>query len=152
MNDRVWFVINIQMLYYHVIHFCIISFCQEINDLFTVLLIVCFWHKWIVMPTNSFISKFSVELLIRKQYSRGDSMIFKISLAADPSRSGTGWSGMVPSCHINYQMFDEFMFVKIITKKLIFTSNFSSVFRHTRSRQNFDTWFHNLGPPFIETT
>ena len=22
------------MLYYHVIHFCIITFCQEINDLF----------------------------------------------------------------------------------------------------------------------
>ena len=72
----------------------------------------------------------------------GDSMIFKISWAADPSRSGTTWylSGMVPSCHINYQKFDEFMFGKITTKKLILTSNFSSVlFRHTRSRQTFDT-------------
>ena len=82
-------------------------------------------------------------------------MIFKISWAADLSRSGTVWlrSGMVPSCHINYQKFGEFMFGKIITKKLILTSNFSSVlFRHTRSRQTFDTRFHNLGPPFIETT
>ena len=73
-------------------------------------------------------------------YPRGDSMIFKISWAADPSRSGTVWfrSGMVPSCHINYQKFGEFMFGKIITKKLIFTSNFSSVlFRHRRTRQ---TW------------
>ena len=88
-------------------------------------------------------------------YPRGDSMIFKISWAADLSRSETVWfrSGMVPSCHINYQKFGEFMFGKIITKKLIFTSNSSSVlFRHTRSRQTFDTWFHNLGPPFIETT
>ena len=50
-------------------------------------------------------------------------MIFKISGAADPSRSGTVWfrSEMVPSCHINYQKFDEFMFGKIITKELIFT-------------------------------
>ena len=31
--------------------------------------------------------------------------------------------------------------------------NFSSVwFRHTRSRQTYDTWFHNIGPPSIETT
>ena len=62
-------------------------------------------------------------------------MIFKISWAADPSRSGTVWFrlGMVPSCHINYQKFGEFMFGKIITKKMIFTSNLSSVlFRHTR--------------------
>ena len=81
-------------------------------------------------------------------------MIFKISLAADPSRSGIVWfrSMMVPSYHINYQKFGEFMFSKIITKKLILTSNFSSVlFRHTKSRQTFDTWFHNLGPPFIES-
>ena len=56
-------------------------------------------------------------------------MIFKISWAADPSRSGTVWfrSGMVPSCRINYQKFGEFMSHKIITKKL------------TRSRQTFDT-------------
>ena len=69
-------------------------------------------------------------------------MIFKISWAADPSRSGTVWfrSGMVPSCHINYPKFGEFMFSKIIKKKLILTSKFSSVlFRHTRSRQTFDT-------------
>ena len=35
-----------------------------------------------------------------------------------PSRSGTVWfrSLMVPSCHINYQKFDEFMFGKITTK------------------------------------
>ena len=82
-------------------------------------------------------------------------MIFKISWAADPGRSGTVWfwSGMVPSCRINYQKFGEFMFGKIITKKLIFKFNFSSVlFRHTRSRQTFDTWFHKLGPSFIETT
>ena len=34
-------------------------------------------------------------------------MIFKISWAADPSRSETVWfrSGMVPSCHMNYQKF-----------------------------------------------
>ena len=73
---------------------------------------------------------------------RGDSMIFKISWAADPSRSGTVrfQSGMGPSCHINYQKFGEFMFAKIIAIKLIFASNFSSVlFRHTRSRQTFDT-------------
>ena len=46
-------------------------------------------------------------------------MIFKISWAADLSRSGTVWfrSGMVPSCHINYQKFGEFIFGKIITKK-----------------------------------
>ena len=82
-------------------------------------------------------------------------MIFRISWAADPRRSGTVWfrSGMVPSCHMNYQKFGEFMFGRIITKKLIFTSHFSSVlFRHTWSRETFDTWFHNLGPPFIETT
>ena len=75
-------------------------------------------------------------------YIRGDSMIFKISWTADPNRSGTVWfrSGMVPTCHINYQKFGEFMFGKIITKKLILTLNFSSVlFRHTRSRQTFDT-------------
>ena len=80
-------------------------------------------------------------------------MIFKISWSTDPSRSGTVWfrSGIVPSCHINDQKF-EFMFGKIVTKKLIFTSNFSSVlFRHTRNRQTFDTWFHNLELPFIET-
>ena len=43
---------------------------------------------------------------------RGDSMIFTISWAADPGRSRTVWfrSGMVPSCHINYQKFGEFMF------------------------------------------
>ena len=73
---------------------------------------------------------------------RRDSMIFKISWAADSSRSGTVWfrSGMIPSCHINCQKFGEFMFGKITTKKLILTSNFSSVlFRHTRSRQTFDT-------------
>ena len=82
-------------------------------------------------------------------------MIFKISWAADPSRSGSVWfrSGMVSSGHIDYQKFDEFMFSKIITKKLVLTSNFFSVlFRHTRRRQTFDTWFHNLGPPIIETT
>ena len=45
-------------------------------------------------------------------------MTFKISWAADTSRSGTVWfrSGMVPSCHINYQKFGESMFGKIITK------------------------------------
>ena len=62
-------------------------------------------------------------------------MIFKILWAAAPSRSGSVWirSEMVPSCHINYQKFGEFMFGKIITKKMIFTSNLSSVlFRHTR--------------------
>ena len=77
-------------------------------------------------------------------------MNFKISWATDPSRSGTVWfrSGMAPiSFWINFQKFGEFMFGKIITKKLIFTSNFSSVL----FRQTFDTWFHNLGPPFIET-
>ena len=77
-------------------------------------------------------------------------MILKISWAADPSRSETVWfrSGMVPSGHIDYQKFDEFMFSKIITKKLVLTSNFSSVlFRHTRIRQTFDTGFHILGPP-----
>ena len=54
-------------------------------------------------------------------YSGGDSMIFKISWAADLSRSGTVWfrSGMVPSCHINNQKFGVFMFDKIITKKMI---------------------------------
>ena len=63
--------------------------------------------------------------------------------------SVTVWfrSGMVPSRNINYQKFGELMFGKIVTKKLIFMSNFFSVlFRHTRSRQTFDTWFHNLGP------
>ena len=47
-----------------------------------------------------------------KAYGRRDSMIFNISWAADPGRSGTVWvrSGMVPSCHINYQKFGEFMF------------------------------------------
>ena len=51
-------------------------------------------------------------------YSRGDSMIFKISWAVDLSRSGTVWfrSEMVPSCHINYQKFGEFMIGKITTK------------------------------------
>ena len=48
-------------------------------------------------------------------------MIFKISWAADLSRSGTVWfrSGKVPSFHIpiNYQKFGEFMFGKIITKQ-----------------------------------
>ena len=45
------------------------------------------------------------------------------------------------------------MFGKIITKKLVLMSNFSlEWFRHTRSRQTFDMWFHNLGPPSIETT
>ena len=79
-------------------------------------------------------------------------MIFKILWATDPSRSETVWfrSGMVPSCHMNYQKFGEFMFGKIVTKKLVFTSNFSSVlFRHTRSRETFDTWFQNLEPPLI---
>ena len=82
----------------------------------------------------------------------GDSMI---SWAADPYRPGTVWfrSGMVLSCQINYQKFGESMLGKIITKKLVFTFKFSSVlFGHARSRQTFDTWFHNLGPPFIETT
>ena len=46
-------------------------------------------------------------------------MMFKISLAADPSRSGTVRPGMVPCCHINCQKFGEFMFDKIITKKMI---------------------------------
>ena len=38
-------------------------------------------------------------------------MIFKISWAADPSRSETVWfrSRMVPSCSINYQKFGDFM-------------------------------------------
>ena len=73
-------------------------------------------------------------------------MIFKISWAADHSLSGTVFrSEMVPSCHINYQKFGEFMFGKILTKKLILTSIFSSVLlRHTRSRQTFDTRFHNF--------
>ena len=45
------------------------------------------------------------------------------------------------------------MYGKIKRKKLVFTSNFSSVeFRHTRSRQVFDTWFRNLGPLSVETT
>ena len=50
---------------------------------------------------------------IMKVYLRGDSMFFKISWAADPSRSGTVWfrSGMVPSCHINYQTFGENKFL-----------------------------------------
>ena len=52
MNDHVWFVINIQMLYYYVIHFCIISFRQKKYFLFTVLLIVCFWHKSLLINTN----------------------------------------------------------------------------------------------------
>ena len=58
----------------------------------------------------------------------GDSMIFEISWAADPSWSGTVWFrlGMVPICQRNYQKFGESMFGKIITKKLVFTSNFSS--------------------------
>ena len=63
-----------------------------------------------------------------------------------------GWS-LVVIYDINYQNFGDFMFGKIIRKKLILTSKFSSILiRHTRSRQTFDTWFHNLGPPFIETT
>ena len=43
-------------------------------------------------------------------------MIFKISWAADPCQPGTVWfrSGMVPSCQINYQKFDESMFGKIM--------------------------------------
>ena len=72
-------------------------------------------------------------------------MIFKISWAADPSRSGTVWfrSGMVPSCHINYQKFGEFMFGKIITKKLILTSNFSSVlFRGIPSHKESPNFWH----------
>ena len=54
-------------------------------------------------------------------------MIFKISWAADPCRPGTVWfrSEMVLSWCIIYQKFDESMFGKIITKKLIFTPNFS---------------------------
>ena len=93
-----------------------------------------FWKKIILGTSGS---------VIYEQKNRTHSeMIFKISWAADPSWSGIVWfrSGMVPSCHINYQKFGEFMFGKIITKKLILTSNFSSVlFRHTRSRQTFDT-------------
>ena len=56
-------------------------------------------------------------------------MIFRISWAADRSRSETVWfwSGMVPSCHINNRKFGEFMFGQIIIQKLIFTSDFSSV-------------------------
>ena len=47
-------------------------------------------------------------------------MILQISWAVDLSRSGTVWfrSGMVPSCHINYQNFGEFMFGKIIRKNV----------------------------------
>ena len=102
--------------------------------------LIFFW--WISFP-------------VKRSSLRGDWMIFKISWAANLSRSGTLWSrsGMVPSCHINYQTFGEFTFGKIITKKLILTSNFSSaLFRHKRSRQTFDTWFHNLGSSSIETT
>ena len=61
-----------------------------------------------------------------------------------PTPVGPGPCGFDRGCHINDQNFGEFMFGKIITQKLILTSNFSSVlFRHTRSRQTFDTWFHN---------
>ena len=65
-------------------------------------------------------------------------MIFKISqVGPEPCGFDRGWSLVVS---INYQKFGEFMFGKIVTKKLIFTPNFSSVlFRHTRSRQSFDT-------------
>ena len=61
-------------------------------------------------------------------------MIFKISWTADSCRSGTVWyrSKMVPGCLINYQKCCESMFGKIITKKTVFTSNFSSFsFLHT---------------------
>ena len=73
----------------------------------------------------------------------GDSMVFKISWAAERWRPGTVWfrSVMVLSRKINYQEFGE-----IITKWFIFTFNFESVlFRKTKSRQIFDTWFHNQG-------
>ena len=59
----------------------------------------------------------------------GEIQWFGISWAAVPWRPGNVWfrSGMVLSCSINYQKFGEFMFDEIITKKLVFTSNFSSV-------------------------
>ena len=49
---------------------------------------------------------------------RGDSMILKISWAADPCVPGFVRlrSRMVLSCKINYQKYDESMFDKIITK------------------------------------
>ena len=58
-----------------------------------------------------------------------DSMILKISWAVDLCRSRNVWfqSGMVLCCQINYQKFGEFMFGEIITKKLVFTFNFSVV-------------------------
>ena len=60
-----------------------------------------------------------VQLALYTVYSRGDSMIFKISWATDPCWPGTVWflSGMVPSCQINFQMFGKSIFGKIITKK-----------------------------------
>ena len=71
--------------------------------------------SWNFCPPNSPLSsneiKFCVGFVHSNHEPRGDSMICKISWAADPSWFGTVWfrSGMVPCCHINYQKSGEFM-------------------------------------------
>ena len=81
-------------------------------------------------------------------------MIFKISWAADPSRSGTvlSRSGMVPSCHINYQKFGEFMLGKIKTKELILSPTFHRSYSVTQGvakflTRDFTTQDHPLWKP-----
>ena len=95
-----------------------------------------FWLKsyicYVTFGLDEFSSKTvseSSQKVANKGQSRGDSMILKISWVADPSRSENvmSRSEMVHSCHINCQNFGEFIFGKIIAKKLVFTSNFSSV-------------------------
>ena len=84
----------------------------------------------------------------------GDSMIFRISWAADPCRSETMWtrSRTVPNSEIKCQKSGDSMCGEF-RPKLVFTSNFESIyFRLTWTRQTFDILFHNKRPSFIENT
>ena len=78
--------------------------------------------------------EFDLWFRVKTHQSRGDSMIFRVSRAAEPCRPRTMWlrQRTVPSCEIKCQKSGDSMFGEIRQKKLVLTSNFKSIqFRQT---------------------